>query len=115
MPIPTSLKQAVDHELTAYCEKKVPLRVRDKVRLVHRWHGAKVMLVEQRPYWKDASAEWIDSPVAQLRYHDDTNDWTLFWRDRNQRWHAYEPHPGSRSITRLLAEVDQDPTGIFWG
>jgi hypothetical protein len=55
--------QTVDRELTAYCEKKVPLRVRDKVRLVHRWIGTKVMLIEQRPYWKDASVPWIDSPA----------------------------------------------------
>jgi len=115
MPIPAALKQTVDRELASYFERKVPLQVRDKARLVHQWHGTKVMQVEQRPYWKDQSATWIDSPVAQFRYHDDTNDWTIFWRDRNQRWHPYEAHPGARSISRLLAEVDQDPTGIFWG
>lgn len=115
MPIDADLKSQVTKILEDYCERKVPLRVRDKVRLVHRWIGTKVVLVEQRPYWKDSSAPWIDSPVVQFRYHAETNDWTLYWRDRNQRWHPYEPHPGSRSINRLLAEVDQDPTGIFWG
>jgi hypothetical protein len=115
MPIDPNLKAQVTKVLEDYCEKKVPMRVREKVRLVHRWRGTKVMLVEERPYWKDDTAPWIESPVAQFRYHDDTNDWTLYWRDRNQRWHFYEPHPGSRSINRLLAEVDQDPTGIFWG
>ena len=88
MPIPAALKETVDQELAAYCEWKVPLHVRDKVRLVHHWRGSKVTLVEQRPYWKDPTAiPWIDSPVAQFRIDDQANDWTLYWRDRHQRWH----------------------------
>jgi hypothetical protein len=26
-----------------------------------------------------------------------------------------EAHPGSKAFFRVLAEVDQDPTHIFWG
>lgn len=115
MPIDPNLKAQVTKILEDYCERKVPLRVRAQVRLIHRWRGTKVVLIEVRPYWKDPSAPWVESPVAQFQSHDDTDDWTLCWRDRNQRWHPYEPHPGARNITRLLAEVDQDPTGIFWG
>jgi len=116
MPIPTALKQTVDQEIADYCDQKVPPQVLDKVRLVHQWRGNWVTLVEQRPYWKDPTGgEWLDSPVAQFRYDEHQNDWTLHWRDRNQRWHPYDGLPGSRSISRLLAEVDQDPTGIFWG
>ena len=114
MPIPAELKHTVDQEVAAYCERKIPLRVCGKVRLIHQWRGSRVTLVEQRPKWNDP-AIWVDSPVAQFRYHEDQNDWTLYWRDRNQRWHLVEENPGSRSITRLLAEVDQDPTGTFWG
>lgn len=47
MPIPSTLKENVDQELAAYCERKVPLQVRDKVRLVHQWQGSKVALAEQ--------------------------------------------------------------------
>ena len=114
MPISAALKHTVDQELTAYCERKIPLHVRDKGRLVHQWHGIRVTLIEQRPWWKDETT-WLDSPVAQFRFNYFANDWTLYWRDRNQRWHRYEEHLGSRSITCLLVEVDQDPTGIFWG
>ena len=114
MPIPAALKQTTDQELAVYCDQKVPLHVLDRVRLVHQWRGSSVTLIEQRPWWRD-EITWLDSPIAQFRYDAQTNDWTLYWRDRNQRWHRYEEHPGSRSINRLLAEVDQDPTGIFWG
>ena len=116
MPIPAALKQTVDQDLAAYCEQKVPLHVRNQVRLVHQWRGSKVTLIEQRPLWSDPTqTTWVDSPLAQFRFDDQRNDWTLHWRDRNQRWHSYNQLPGARSLTRLLAEVDQDPTGIFWG
>lgn len=114
MPIPANLKQVVDETLALYCQRKVPVPVREKVRLFHQWRGSKVTLVEQRPHWKDP-AVWGDSPVAQFRFNSDHGDWSLYWRDRNQRWHPYEDHAGSKNIKRLLAEVDEDPTGIFWG
>ena len=53
-------------------------------------------------------------PVAQLRYDPDAGRWTLYCADRNSRWHHYDPiEPGT--VTELLAEIEQDPTGIFWG
>ena len=113
MPIPTSQKQTADRELAAYCDRKILLHVRYKARLVYQWHGIRVTLIEQRPWWKDETT-WLDSPIAQFRFNYFANDWTLYWQDRNQRWHRYEEHPGSRSLSHLLIEVDQDPIGIFW-
>jgi hypothetical protein len=41
--------------------------------------------------------------------------WTLYWRDRNLRFHRYDQLPPSPSIIDLLTEIDRDPTAIFWG
>lgn len=114
MPIPPALKASVDQELAAYCEKKIPERVKDQLRLVRAWDGNMVALIEQRPRWNDPST-WLDRPIAQFRYHPTSDDWTIYWRDQHQRWHIYKEHSGSRAFFRLLAEVDQDPTHIFWG
>jgi hypothetical protein len=38
----------------------------------------------------------------------------LYWRDSNLRFHAHHGI-GPSSINDLLAEIDRDPTGIFWG
>lgn len=115
MPIDPDLKSQVPKSLDRYCAQKIPLRVRDELRLVHRWQGTKVTLVEQRPLWRDASAPRTDSPVAQFLSHPDTNDWTLHWRGCNQRWHLVADNLGNQSLEQMLVEVDQDPTGIFWG
>ncbi|PZS01951.1 MAG: hypothetical protein DLM56_13410 [Pseudonocardiales bacterium] len=42
-------------------------------------------------------------------------EWTLFWRDRNLRWHRDEELPPSRSVQDLLDEVGSGRNPIFWG
>ena len=54
-------------------------------------------------------------PVARLRYVHKDRHWKLFWRDRNQRWHGYDFVEPTADVTRLLDEIEQDPTCIFWG
>ena len=41
--------------------------------------------------------------------------WSLYWRDRNLRFHEYGLLPASASVGGLLAELERDPTAIFWG
>jgi hypothetical protein len=41
--------------------------------------------------------------------------WRLSCCDRNERWWPYDNIDPSASIDPLLAEIDADPTGIFWG
>jgi hypothetical protein len=40
--------------------------------------------------------------------------WTLYWRNRNLRFHTYEPLAPSHRVEDLLTEIDRDPTCIFW-
>lgn len=99
-----------------YCEKRVPLHVREKVRLTFRIEGNVVTLFEQRVSFQDRS-RWIDIDVARFHYYKTRHQWVLYWRDskRRQAWHAYDHIKPNRSIEPLLAEVDKDPSGIFWG
>lgn len=39
----------------------------------------------------------------------------LVYTDRNLRFHRYDPAPATAHVVDLLAEIDRDPTGIFWG
>lgn len=41
--------------------------------------------------------------------------WTLYYADRNSKWHLYYEIEPSADFDDLLREVDEDPTGIFWG
>ena len=53
--------------------------------------------------------------IAQLRHDASTDMWTLYCRDSSERWWPYDGVGPSSSVDPLLAEIDEDPTGIFWG
>ena len=97
-----------------YCAAKVPVDLRDKgarrgrcPRKVRDNLRLSTTLALRRH-------RLVAVPVAQLRYTTDNNTWTLYWADRNGRWHRYqETEPGT--VEQLLNEIDQDPTCIFWG
>ena len=98
----------------AYCDARVPIWVRDEVALQFRIRGHDVVLFEKRPLFRDPS-KWIESNVAKFRLNSKTETWSLFWRDRQSKWHRYERCEPSPDIAHFLQEVDRDPTGIFWG
>jgi len=54
-------------------------------------------------------------PIARLRYTATTKSWTLYWRDRSLRFHVYHRLAPSPSVDAPLAEIERDPTCIFWG
>lgn len=92
----------------------MPTHLRDEARVEARARGKSVTIYDCRPPWQPQLTEWSRVPVAQLRYERDSSTWTLFWADRNSRWHRYDQvEPGV--VDDLLVEIDQDPTCIFWG
>ena len=73
-------------------------------------------IVECRPPGRqDTRPEWTRFPIARLRYTQATKMWTLYWRDRNLRFHRYNQLEPSPDIGHLLREIDRDPIAIFWG
>lgn len=111
MPAPPETDLA---KIRKYCQAQVPARLRDQVRIETAVRGSSVTILEYRPLWQAVPSEWSSVRVAQLRYSASTQDWSLFWADRNGRWHRYEDLPPGR-VDQLLREIEADPTGIFWG
>ncbi len=99
-----------------FCEQRIPPHALDQVRLEARESRGAVTIVERRAPWReDYGPDWTTSPVARFRHTAKTRLWTLYWRDRNGRWHLYDLKRPTADILALLDEVDRDPTGIFWG
>jgi hypothetical protein len=59
-------------------------------------------------------AEWFEVLVARLRFTR-SRGWELYWPDRDSNFHLYEAVVPTQDVRRLLAEIDSDPTGIFFG
>jgi hypothetical protein len=113
MSIPEALRASVKRTLERYCE--VPARVRDKLRYVFEFNGPRVTIYEERPPWDRRGDSWTRGGVARFRYSTKESHWILYWSDRNGRWHEYEPLGPVANFDEALAEVERDPTCIFWG
>ena len=114
MALSSEQQDQIMQTLDAFCDERVPIAVRDKVVLQYRIRGNDVVLFEKRPFFRQPK-RWIESPVAKFRYNKSATLWTLQWPDRNTKWHDYEHIDAAEDFEALLLEVDQDPTGIFWG
>jgi hypothetical protein len=104
----------VKKQLTEFCSKRASPAIRSKLRHGFRIEGSAVILFEERPAFR-APHEWRKMVVAKFTYVATKREWRLFCQHRDLRWHAYEALPAASSFAKLLAEVDADPTGIFWG
>jgi hypothetical protein len=106
-------KQA-ESKLKAFCDRRIPAQLRKEVRLGWKFRGNAVTLFESRPSFPDR-ATWVNIPIAQFRFDEQEKTWELYQADRNGRWHWYINVVATPDFDALLAEVDADPTGIFWG
>ena len=113
MAIPERTRDDVAKLLGEFCETRVPEHVRDQIRLNFRFEGSVVFLTESRPPY-DGRGGWTHLDVARFRYFASRREWVLYWPDRNSKWHRYDLKPWT-GFKRLLREVDDDPTCIFWG
>jgi hypothetical protein len=99
-----------------YCEGRIPARVAHLVRLELDIEGGSVTILECRSPWSpDMGPEWTRFPIARLRFTVSRGEWALYWRDRNLAFHRYTQVDPSPDVAVLLAEIEADPTSIFWG
>lgn len=108
-----------DHDLSLtqqWADARVPDHVRDQVRMDIDVSDRAITILECRPPWHpDMEPHWTRFPVARLRYTKSRGEWSLYWRDRNLKFHQYDLAEPSPNIQDLLDEIDSDPTNIFGG
>ena len=103
-------------QLRRWAATRVPFRVHDKLRIEIEVSDRALTVVQRRPPWSpDIGPEWTSVPVARLRYTKKRNEWSLYWVDRNSKFHLYDLVEPSADIQDLIVEIDRDPTCIFWG
>lgn len=96
------------------CKLRAPESIRDKLRYDYTIEKQDVIIYEIRPRWNKQD-ENTRMPCAKLKFVKSQNVWKLFWHRANGKWHAYDPLKSSRDIVALIAEIDTDPYGCFFG
>ena len=116
MPACPAIPETALAKVRRYCEQKVPARHRDELRVECAVRGKSITIYECRPPWHPKlGPEWTRQPVAQLRYDPADHHWRLYCADRNSRWHYYDMVEPTTRLDDVIAEIAEDPTGIFWG
>lgn len=98
-----------------WCAGHSPAHLRDEVRVECAITDRHVTIYETRPPWDGSDQPWTEFPIARLRYTAATGLWSLYWRDRNSRFHEYKYREPSPSVVDLLDHIDNSGDPIFWG
>jgi hypothetical protein len=116
MAMPAEVKQEAIAEVAKYCATSVPSELDDEIRIEYKVRGNTITILERRPPWReDLGPDWTSMRVCTLQWDPPTELWTLYARDRNDRRLDYEFVDPAPTVVPLLRELDNDPTGIFWG
>ena|ERR1700739_2708624 len=86
-----------------------------------KWTGSRLdapagETIDVLPPWPRRSTPAVDKltrfPIARLHYTKTTGLWTLYWRDRNLKYHRYDPLDPDHKIQDLLDYLDDraDPS-----
>ena len=106
--------ERIDRTVGVFCRRRSPPQLRDQVRVEYRITGHEVLIHETRPAFDDPS-RWTEHGVAKLRFVRTAGEWRLFWQRASLKWRSYEPLASSREIGELIAEIERDPHGCFFG
>lgn len=115
MPLSPLVRTLVEKKVDEFCKRRVPEHAKEHVRLSYKFRGKSITIFEHRPPRWEGMKDWTSMAIAQMRYDEKTGKWTLYYADRNDRWHEYWDIEPTKSIDKILKETDEDPTGIFWG
>ncbi len=117
MPATKSVLPEIDlAKIRRYADGRVPVHLRNQIRVEVEVSGSAVTIVECRAPWTpEIGPDWTRFPIARLKFSPSASAWTLFWRDRNSAWHRYQRIGAMPFVDPLLDEIAADPTAIFWG
>ena len=105
-PLEVRLDRA-EKAIAKYCRDNVPSRLRRHLQHTIRRRGSTITLIEGRPHFADPEV-WLKCPLAQFRYDNRKDLWSLLWPDRNGKWYlssrGHSPH-----VSSLIREIDLNP------
>ncbi len=104
----------IDRVVGALCRRCSPPEHAHELRTVFEVEGHSVSVYEERAPWR-GEGEWTRLGVARFRFYRSRGEWHLSWMRQDLRWHRYEPHEMPTDLASLVALVEADEYGAFFG
>jgi len=106
--------QRIKKYVGGLCNKRSPAHIRDQLHLDYIVEGQSVVIFEVRPNWRDPGII-METEVAKVTFVRSQKVWKLYWMRADLKWHSYQPFASSPDLQGLVAEIDADPNGCFFG
>ena len=99
-----------------YIESKRPedKEIRAKLDFGYSYDGKTFILYEIRPVWNDPN-RILNMEFAKIRFYKSRQEWALYWMRASGKWQQYEPFPKSTHLEKIIAIIDEDNYGCFYG
>ena len=104
----------IDRTVCELCRRGSPPEHADQLRTVYEVEGHGVSVYEERPPWR-GEGEWTRLGVARFRFYRSRGEWQLYWMRKDVRWHRYNPDDMPTDLASLVAVVEADEYGAFFG
>lgn len=104
----------IEKYLDHFCCERVPPHAARVSRYVYRVYDDVVEIVELRPD-PEGKAYPTEVPAVLIRRDRVARTWVMRWMRDDLQWHDYQPTRVIRHLEDVLAEVELDPFGCFFG
>jgi len=104
----------IERTVGELCRTCSPPGHADELRTVYEVEGHSVTMYEERPPW-DGVGEWTRRGIARFRFYRSRREWQLYWMRQDLRWHLYDPDEMPADLDSLVAVVEADKFGAFFG
>jgi len=112
-----ALPEADVDRVREYCAQASPAEFASEAKVECVVSGTTVTIVEATRLDAERDEDWLRVPNARLTFAD--GQWTLHCFDEDSkaiRYDAWEPDfVQPTTVEAILAEIEADPTEIFWG
>src|ERR1700751_3601181 len=94
-----------------WCADQVPEHLRGEIRVEYDVTPRHLTICECRPPWReDFGPDWTRFSIARLHYTKATGLWTLYWRDRNEKYHRYARSTPAHKSKTCSTTSTNEPT-----
>lgn len=94
--------------------KRPPSHLRKELDFGFRIENQSIEIFEVRPAWREPGV-FIELAVAKTTFVKRTRTWKLYWQRKDLNWYRYDPDTEHTSIEEVLAVIDADEYGCFYG
>lgn len=94
--------------------RRPPEDIRAQVREGQRIEGQSIELFLIRPLFSDPSKE-VEEAIAKIRYVRSSNQWKLYWKRADGKWHSYPTVPTTNTLEEALTVIHKDEDYCFFG